>query len=144
MLWGCVCVCVCVCVFSHVLSRVQLFVTPWTVAPPSSFVHEILQAWILAWIAISSSSGPSRPRDQTHFSCISCTAGGFLTTSTELGLSLESVDPPQGAPVAKTQARWSHEYMGARFQSLVRELRSHKCDVWPKTLTESWTNDHLK
>ena len=32
-------------------------------------------------------------------------------SSTKLGLSLKSVDPPQAAPVAKTQARWSHEYM---------------------------------
>ena len=28
----CVCVCVCVCVCECMLSRVQLFVTPWTVA----------------------------------------------------------------------------------------------------------------
>ena len=34
----CVCVCVCVCVHMCVLSHVQLFATPWTVAgqaPPS-------------------------------------------------------------------------------------------------------------
>ena len=31
-----VCVCVCVCVCAHVLSHVQLFVTPWTSPPASS------------------------------------------------------------------------------------------------------------
>ena len=39
---------------------------------PGSFVYGILQAWILEWIAISSSKGSSRPRDQTCISCISC------------------------------------------------------------------------
>ena len=36
---ACVCVCVCVCV--HVLSHVQLFATPWTVAHQTPLVHEI-------------------------------------------------------------------------------------------------------
>ena len=37
---------------------------------PGASVHEILQARILEWVAISSSRGSSRPRDQTHISCI--------------------------------------------------------------------------
>ena len=45
------------------LSRVRLFVTPWTVG---SFVHGIL----LEWIAISFSRGSSRPRDRTQVSHI--------------------------------------------------------------------------
>ena len=103
---GGVCVCVCSCALSHV----QLFVTPWTVALPNSLSMRFSRHEY--WHGLPSSSrGPSRPRDQTHSSCISCTAGGFLTTSTKLRLSLKSVDPPQAAPVAKTQARWSHEYM---------------------------------
>ena len=36
---GGVCVCVCVCVRVRALSRVPLFVTPWTVAKPGSSVH---------------------------------------------------------------------------------------------------------
>ena len=28
----CVCVCVCVCARAHVVSHIQLFMTPWTVA----------------------------------------------------------------------------------------------------------------
>ena len=42
-----------------------------------SSVHGISQARTLEWVAISSSSGSSQPRDWT---CISCTAGGFVTT----------------------------------------------------------------
>ena len=47
---------------SH-FSRVQLFVTPWS-------VHGILQARILEWIAIPFSRGSSWPRDRTQVSHI--------------------------------------------------------------------------
>ena len=43
---------------------------------PGSFVHEILQASILEWAAISSSRGSSLPRDQAQVSCI---AGRLFT-----------------------------------------------------------------
>ena len=37
---------------------------------PSSSVHGIFQARILEWVATSSSSGSSQPKDYTHISCI--------------------------------------------------------------------------
>ena len=37
-------------------------------SPPGSSVHEILQARILEWVAISFSRGFSQHRDQTHIS----------------------------------------------------------------------------
>ena len=40
-------------------------------------VNGIFLTRILQWVAISFSKGSSQPRDQT---CISCIAGGFLTT----------------------------------------------------------------
>ena len=46
--------------------------------PPVS-VHGIFQARILDSVAISSSRISSQPRDRTHVSCISCTAGRFFT-----------------------------------------------------------------
>ena len=46
-------------------SRVQLFVTPWTVARQAPLSRGILQARILEWVAMSSSRGSSQPRDQT-------------------------------------------------------------------------------
>ena len=39
---------------------------------PGSSVHEIFQARILKWVATFFSRGSSRPRDQTHISCVSC------------------------------------------------------------------------
>ena len=49
---------------------------PMDCSPPGSFVHGILQAWILEWDAISSSRGFSPPRDGAQVSYI---AGGFFT-----------------------------------------------------------------
>ena len=45
---------------------------------PGSSVHGIPQARILEWVAISSSRGSSRPRDQTRVSCVSCTGRQIL------------------------------------------------------------------
>ena len=41
-------------------------------SPPGFSVHGILHARILKWVAISSSRGSSKSRDQTRVSCISC------------------------------------------------------------------------
>ena len=49
-------------------------------SPPGSSLQGILQARILEWVAMPSSRGSFWPRDQTHVSCISCTAGGFFIT----------------------------------------------------------------
>ena len=60
------------------ISCVQLC-KPMDCSPPGSSVHEILQAKILEWVAISSSRGSSYPRNRTWVSCVSCTEGGFVT-----------------------------------------------------------------
>ena len=39
-------------------------------SPPGSFIHGILQARILEWVAMPFSRGSSRPRDWTQVSCI--------------------------------------------------------------------------
>ena len=53
---------------------------PMDCNPPGSSLHGILQARILELVAISFCKGSSWHRDQIHISCVSCTAGGFLTT----------------------------------------------------------------
>ena len=58
------------------LSRVWLFMTSRDCSPPGSSVHEILQAGILEWVAISSPRG-----SQTHvFPGLLQLAGRFFTT----------------------------------------------------------------
>ena len=47
-------------------------------ATSGSYIHGILQARILEWVAVSSSRGSSWPRDQTHFLCVSCIPGRFF------------------------------------------------------------------
>ena len=48
---------------------------PMDCSPPGSSVHEIFQARILEWVAISFSRESSHPRDRTR---VSCTAGRFF------------------------------------------------------------------
>ena len=63
-----------------VLSHVQLLVTLWTISLSGSSVHGIFQARIPEWVAISSCRGSSRPRNQTHVSCVSCIAGRLFNS----------------------------------------------------------------
>ena len=58
-------ICVCVLVAQSSLTLCD----PMDCSPPSSSVHEIFQARILDWVAISFSRGSSQPRDQTQVSC---------------------------------------------------------------------------
>ena len=46
--------------------------------PPDTSMHGIIQARILEWVAISSSRGSSRLRDQTWASCVSCVGRWIL------------------------------------------------------------------
>jgi len=57
------------CMLSHFIC-VRLFATPWTVARPVSFVHGMLQARILEWVARPFSRGSSWPRDWAFISYI--------------------------------------------------------------------------
>ena len=69
--------CVCVCARAYALSHVCLC-NPMNCRPPGSSLHEIFQARKLEWVAIFSSRGSSRHRDQTHISFVFCTADGFF------------------------------------------------------------------
>ena len=64
---------------------------PMDCSPPGSSVHEIFQARILEWVAISSSGGSSRPRDQTHISCISCMGRQILYTVATTWEAIKSI-----------------------------------------------------
>ena len=63
---------------------------PMDCSPPGSPVHEILQARILEWVAISYSRGSSWPRDRAHISCVSHITGRLFTTESP-GKSLHYV-----------------------------------------------------
>ena len=63
------------------LSRVRLFVTPWTVAHQAPLSKGISPVRILKWIVISSSRRSSQLRDQTCAPCI----GRWSLPSSHLG-----------------------------------------------------------
>ena len=59
--------------FHHLLVCAQSYPAlcdPMDCSPSASSIHGILQARILEWVFIFSSSGSSGPRDRTHVSCI--------------------------------------------------------------------------
>ena len=84
-----------VCLFSvyiplHVCYVIQSYPTlcdPVDCSPPGSSLHGILQARILAWIAVPSSRGSSWPRDRTRASRVSCIGRQVLYHQCHLGSS---------------------------------------------------------
>ena len=60
------------CVFAKLLQLCLTLFDHMDYNPPGSFVHGILQARILEWVAISSSRGSFQPRDRTHVSYVFC------------------------------------------------------------------------
>ena len=65
-----------VCASAKSLQSCPTLCYPMNCSLPGSFVHGILQARILGWVAFPFSRGSSQPRDWTQVSCI---AGGFFT-----------------------------------------------------------------
>ena len=64
--------CLVACVHVKLLQSCLTLYDPMDHSLPGSSVHGILQARILAWVAMPSSRGSSRPRDLTHVPYVSC------------------------------------------------------------------------
>ena len=60
------------CKWAKSLQSCLTFCYPMDCSPPGSSVHWILQARIMEWVAMPSSSGSSQPTDQIHISYVSC------------------------------------------------------------------------
>ena len=76
------CKCICEC---QVLQSCRTLFDPMVYNPPGSPVRGILQARILEWVAMLSSTESSRPRDRTPISHASCTGGCVLCDRCHLG-----------------------------------------------------------
>ena len=77
------------CACAQLLSHIQLFSTPWTVARlPGFSVQRISLARIPEWVAFPFSRGSSRPSGQTLFLAL---VGGFFTTASETLSSLRQM-----------------------------------------------------
>ena len=68
-----------VCMHAKSLQLCPTLCGPMDCSLPASFVHWILQAGLLGWVAMCSSRGSFWPKDWTHVSCSSDTVGGFFT-----------------------------------------------------------------
>ena len=78
-------------------------------SPPGSSVHEILQAQILEWVAISFSGGSSKPRDRPPSLASPALAGGFLTVELS-GEPLQRIILNERSQTQKghTRTTWFH------------------------------------
>ena len=70
--------CIIACIISPLVLSHSLW--PMECKPPDSSVHGVVPARLLEWDIISFSRGSSRPRDQSHGSCISYIIGKFFTS----------------------------------------------------------------
>ena len=94
---------------------------------PGSSVHELLQARILEWAAISSSKGSSPLRDLTT-SLVSCFVGGFFTTSTTWEVPRSSKKAVEATPL--------HSLWENRDRWIVHPRKPVKCQL--KVLLKLW------
>ena len=122
---------------------------PKDCSPPGSSVHGASQARILEQVAISFSRGSSRPRKQTHLSCISCIAKWILhhwatwEPQQLLGRCLKDSWLLFLSPVSSSlvfPSRQTHSYTGGRSGSLPRwgAIRPRTVDHWEPV---SWISD---
>ena len=111
-----------VCVPSH-SSHVQLC-DPMDCGPSGGSVHGILQARTLAWVAMFSSGGSSRPRDRTPVSYVSCTGRRVLYQERHQGSPTQGVCLAANTIVLKVPSlRPSTSTYGNLFKEDKRDLR---------------------
>jgi len=72
-------------VHAKLLQWCPILYNPMDYSPLGSFVHGILQARILEWVAMPFSRRPSQPRDQTPGSEVSCIDRQVLYSYHHLG-----------------------------------------------------------
>ena len=80
---------------------------PMDCSSPGSFVHGILQARILEWVAVLFSRGSSRPRDRIHISCITgteyCQSGKLIQAFSVQSFYWDSITYyPGGCPLVSS------------------------------------------
>ena len=75
--------------------------------PPGSSAHGLSQVRILEWIAISSSRGFTRSRDQTCVSCVSCIGLQILYHSTTWEAPYMKISVKNLSKCLKTVIMWS-------------------------------------
>ena len=125
------------CLLVHnyiVLSSIRLFATLWTVDRQASLSTGFSRQEYWSGLPRPPSRGSSWPRNRTHVSCISCTAGEFFTAESSgeprwlvfLLVFLKNIQTKtkksQWLPWQSSSQDSLQQMQGSRVQSLVREL----------------------
>ena len=107
----------------QVTSSCRTLWDPMDCSSPGFSVHGIAQARILEWVAISSSRGSSKPRDQTRISCVS-------------GDGLFTIEPPRKSIMTNLDS-----ILKRRDITLPTKVHLVKAMVFPVVMygCESWT-----
>ena len=108
---------------------------PMDCSPSGSSVHGILQARTLEWVAMPSSRGSSRPRDQSHGSYLSCFGSGALYHWCHLG------NPIQGRKIhllVSEDVGWT---LTAFHQ--VKYIRQRKTDTYYLICMQNMKKNHI-
>ena len=85
-------------------------------SPPDFFVHGILQARLLEWVAMPSSKGSSQPRD---WICISCIAGGFFSHWATWESLPKDVEKLKLTYIARGIVKWYKQKMDLHFLKII-------------------------
>ena len=107
VIWICIYVCVC-----SVARSYPTLCDPMDYNLRGSSAHGILQARILEWVAISSSTGSSQPKDWPRVSCISCTGRRILYHGASWGAPLSMCMCASRSVMSNTL--WPHGLQPAR------------------------------
>ena len=140
--------CCCAESFSHVL----LFAIPWTVAHQVPLSMGILQARILEWVAMQSSSGSFQTRDQTHVSTLQEDSLPSEPSVKPMNTGVDSLFLHQRIFLAQElnqdllHCRWILYQMSCEMWDWMKlKLKSRLC-FFQSRLTaglNSWDRDHL-
>ena len=110
---------------SEVAQSCSTLCNPVVCSPPGFSVHGILQARILEWVAVSSSRGSSRPKDQTIISGVYCFGRQILLPLSHLGSHFLSTDRLNRASQQGPKAlRFTQK---RAVQRKTTELKSNRC-----------------
>ena len=97
---------------------------PMDCSLPGSSVHEILQARVLEWVAISFSRGSSPPRNQTWSPALQ--ADSFPT------------EPREAQKISLSKTKKSRMTISCTEQKDTSETWSEKCDLWDFSGLTRW------
>ena len=126
---------------AQLVSRVQLFVTPWIVVQQAPLSMGFYQAIILEWVASFFSRGSYQPRNWIHKSCISCIGRWFFTNETLGKPGLQSVGPRRVWQDRAVEHPCTHSLINSKFlKNKYYVSVIHSCVHWAQWCSKSSIN----